>query len=466
MEIVLELIGVLFAVATAGVGGLLLSGFRQRGRARVWRAAAAGAGLSRTVCEEPFVGTPFLTGRAETLRVRLGSHQRDKDHEDIRIEVDDPTNPLGGVAVRPEDAATAFGKAFGKREIEIGDPGFDEAFFIVGAPALVHAFLDAETRMPIFRLNYEGRLEITGPVLRLDIPDTDESRLLSKVVGLLLDLARRLGNRAEIAERLASNARKDPWPAVRLRNLLCLIRTFGERPVAGETLRAACGDRDPEVRLRAATALGPSGVETLVGMTEDLGLADVWQAAAIAALGQNMTLERAKATLEFALRGKRPETARACAEALGECGPAAVEPLVEALAVRTGLVATAAARSLGALGTPAAETPLIRALNGDAPGLRVAAAEALGRSGTVAAVLPLKSVAERSGDRNLRRAARQAVAEIQARLPGASPGQLSLSATEAGQLSLADSEAGQLSFPQGEPGRLSLRGPGNDIARH
>jgi HEAT repeat protein len=201
-------------------------------------------------------------------------------------------------------------------------------------------------------------------------------------------------------------------------------------------------------------------------MTEDLGLADVWQAAAIAALGQNMTLERAKATLEFALRGKRPETARACAEALGECGPAAVEPLVEALAVRTGLVATAAARSLGALGTPAAETPLIRALNGDAPGLRVAAAEALGRSGTVAAVLPLKSVAERSGDRNLRRAARQAVAEIQARLPGASPGQLSLSATEAGQLSLADSEAGQLSFPQGEPGRLSLRGPGNDIARH
>jgi HEAT repeat protein len=86
----------------------------------------------------------------------------------------------------------------------------------------------------------------------------------------------------------------------------------------------------------------------------------------------------------------------------------------------------------------------------------VAAAEALGRSGTVAAVLPLKRAAELSKGIELRRAARQAVAEIQSRLPGASPGQLSLSSSEAGRLSLAQAEAGQLSFPTGEQGQLSL----------
>jgi HEAT repeat protein len=464
--------------ATAMAGALWLLAVRQRERARVWLAAAAAAGLSEVAIRKSILGSLSLVGRSGTLRVRVrATHRRDHRGEAAageegagallegagarleaaaRIELDDPIHPMGGVGLRPEDAATEFGKAFGKREIEIGDPSFDEDFFISGAPALVHAFLDTDTRARIFRLNHEGRFEITGPVLRLDIPESDEGRLLANAVELSVGLARRLANRADTAERLASNARNDLWPAVRLRNLLCLIRRFGEDPRVGETLRAACADRDPEVRLRAATALGPEGVPTLVGMTEDVGLADVWQAAAVAALGRNLTLERAKATLEFALRGKRLETARACAEALGSCGPGAVEPLVEALAVHVGLVAAAAARSLGALGAPAAEAPLIRALHGVAPGLLVAAAEALGRTGTVAAVLPLKSAAERSRDPHLRRAARQAVAEIQARLPGASPGQLSLSATEAGQLSLADAEAGDLSFPPGEPGRLSL----------
>ena len=53
-------------------------------------------------------------------------------------------------------------------------------------------------------------------------------------------------------------------------------------------------------------------------------------------------------------------------------------------------------------------------------------------------------------DLELRRAARQAIAEIQSRAEDASPGQLSLAGTEAGQLSLAHDPAGQLSLPPGE----------------
>jgi hypothetical protein len=69
---------------------------------------------------------------------------------------------------------------------------------------------------------------------------------------------------------------------------------------------------------------------------------------------------------------------------------------------------------------------------------------ALGRVGTSAAVGPLREAEE--GDAEMRRAARQAIAEIQSRLAGAAPGQLSLAGGEAGALSLAEDERGRLSL--------------------
>jgi hypothetical protein len=119
-------------------------------------------------------------------------------------------------------------------------------------------------------------------------------------------------------------------------------------------------------------------------------------------------------------------------------------------------LATAAALALGTAGNAAAEPALIPALQREQEDLLIAAANALARVGSVAAVLPLKEAAERfPRNPELQRATRQAIAEIQSRLPGASPGQLSLAGTEAGQLSLAQDEAGQLSLaasPAEEPG--------------
>jgi hypothetical protein len=63
--------------------------------------------------------------------------------------------------------------------------------------------------------------------------------------------------------------------------------------------------------------------------------------------------------------------------------------------------------------------------------------------GTRDAVQPLRD-AER--DSELRAAARQAIAQIHARLAGAEQGQLSLADGEPGRLSLADGEAGRLSL--------------------
>jgi hypothetical protein len=114
-------------------------------------------------------------------------------------------------------------------------------------------------------------------------------------------------------------------------------------------------------------------------------------------------------------------------------------------------VRSAAAEELGATGLPEAEGPLVRALGSPAPEVRVAAARALGRAGTAASVSALREAAEANPDGGLRRAVRQAVAEIQSRIGGAEPGQLSLATGEAesGRLSIAEERSS---------GRLSLSG--------
>jgi HEAT repeat protein len=100
-------------------------------------------------------------------------------------------------------------------------------------------------------------------------------------------------------------------------------------------------------------------------------------------------------------------------------------------------------------GLPAAEAPLLEALASDDLDVRLAAAQALGHVGSTASIPALKEARTRQGEPEFDRAARQAVAEIQSRVPGASPGQLSLAdagAQKAGQLTLADDEAGRLSL--------------------
>jgi HEAT repeat protein len=137
----------------------------------------------------------------------------------------------------------------------------------------------------------------------------------------------------------------------------------------------------------------------------------------------------------------------------------AVAALAKVMEQEKGELAIAAAQALGETGSLDAEPPLILALQSGTAALRVAAVNALGRVGTALAVLPLQEAARRSlFDFDLRRAIHQAIAEIQSRLQGASPGQLSLTGAEAGQLSLAQADAGQLSLSADPAGQLSLGG--------
>lgn len=438
MEIALTL---LLGGAFLGVGLL-----HRRHRLRGWQNAAVECGLEVLKAASWRHG---LTARAGPVEVKIEPCGNKGQY--ARIIVSLPVPPrLQAVSIRHEPLLRR------SREVEIGDRSFDRELSLEGPAPQILALLDAETRSLLIQADAASDEEMvisSGTIRASDLSD----RQVPQVLPLLLDIGRRLMQPMDIPRRLAENARQDPEAGVRLQNLLALVRERRGAPSTIEALRTACSDPSPEIRLRAAQALGAEGRGVLFELAEGLE-DDASSAQAVAHLGRELTCERTQSILLGALRRRLIQTAHACLDWLGESGDAAaVDALAKVMAVEKGELAPAAALALGATGDPAAEPPLLLALQREEADLRVAAATALGRAGSAAAVLPLKEAAERSWlDLDLRRATRQAIAEIQSRLQGASPGQLSLAGDEAGQLSLAQAEAGQLSLAPAEPDQLAL----------
>jgi HEAT repeat protein len=434
------------AISLALGGAYLVDGFRNyRRRLREWHNAASLCGLQIVGVSNPLAWRLKLQARSGPMEVRI-EVRHGKDYATWVV----VTGPVGfyGVRIRREQ-----NRSWGPREIEIGDDRFDSTFWVEGPVQLV-GLLNAEMRRLLLRVNSESRFEIADGELRAGTFDQHLPNLLPR----LLEIAQRFAQRVDAAQCLAENAHRDPEAGVRLQNLLLLIRELPRNPRVTEALRTACSDPSPEIRLRAARELGAEGRKVLLELaesTED----DACSAQAVSSLGRELGFERTRAILLLALRRRRIETARVCLEALGRSGEAAaVNPLAKVLAREQGELAAAAAQALGATRSAAAEPPLIPALQREQMDVQVAAANALARVGSAAAVLPLKEAARSAHDPELRRATRQAIAEIQSRLQGASPGQLSLAGAEAGQLSLAEAEAGQLTLATDSAGQLSLSG--------
>jgi HEAT repeat protein len=445
------------------LGGLLYGGGTLRDilqsqarRLRMWRNAATACGLSVVGSTSAWAGRLKLEAKAGLLEVRIESAQPVNVGTRIVAVVPGPPG-FREVRIRRE----TWGQEM--PEIETGDEAFDRAFRIEGPTRLVCMLLDAEVRGLLLRANATSLVKIVGGELQAEMFD----KQFAGVLPLLLKLGRRFTQKEDVVQCLVDNVLQDPEAGVRLSNLSVLVLECARSPRTDEVLRTACSDRSPKVRLRAAIELGPEGRGVLVELaesTED----DECSARAVRALGRELPFERTTAILENALRGpsqfyaiggrRRMQTACACLETLGAIGTAeAVDILAKVLAQEESEIAAAAAQALGRTGSATAEPLLIPALSRQREDLRVAAAEALGHVGSVAAVLPLKEAAERlRWDADLTRAARQAIAEIQYRQPGASPGQLSLAGAEAGQLSLAQAEAGQLSLATDPAGQLSL----------
>lgn len=434
----MELIFGLIVGGAATVVSMLAARDRRRTRARIWREAADRVGLTAITQPEGAVlfSRAELSGCSGPLAVRLERLRQSQAEHRTRLTVSGlghGAHGVGGLSLRRRDLGTTLQRLLGG-DIEVGSSVFDQEFSIQGEAALALAVLDAETRHRVAGLlggAFRGervRAALRDGVLEVWLWERGRglsARALADVIGGVLDVARRLTAPADLAARIAENLRGEPEEGVRLQSVTALARQFPHHPATREALLAARLDPSDEVRLQAAIALGNWGREILLDLVETTA-SDSCAARAVQALGggpRGLAPERLEAALRKALTQGRADTARACLEALG--GRARTE----------------------------SEGLLLEALGSGDSRISVAAARVLGRVGTVAAIGPLREAIPFVGG-ELGSAARQAIAEIQARLTGAEPGQLSLTGDAgdgAGALSLAGDEPGQLSLTADEP---------------
>jgi hypothetical protein len=373
----------------AGIGYALMVKRREK-RLRAWRLAADRVGLTGVRLEEGgLFGEGSLCGRSGDLYVRFEAYAAGDSESGTKIVVSG--HGPGGLTLRREGLSIALEKrVVGDREIQIGDPSFDEEYYVQGEPALVLALLDADTRAAVAALmrnvvatargeSVEAGTSLTDGVLEVRVQDGTFSTNLARLPDVLtavIDVARRLVAPDDRASRIASNLRAEPEAGVRLQCLTTLAREFAGHPATREALLAARGDKDAEVRLRAGIALGPEGRDVLRALAAGEGAADETTERAVAALEPDLTVEEAMGLLRGALRTRRVATARACLAAVGRRGGTeAIALLGRVLAVETGELAWAAARALAMTRDPAAEEPLLRALAEGPRDVRLAAGE-------------------------------------------------------------------------------------------
>src|SRR4029079_11272886 len=157
----------------------------------------------------------------------------------------------------------------------------------------------------------------------------------------------------------------------------------------------------------------------------------------------------------------RLKAATACVEVLGGRGGAEeVEALRRVLAEEAGPLARAAAAALGQGRRDGAEAALLEVgLHHARESVRMASTQPLAHMGSAAAVRPLEEAAGREAGAP-RRAAHQAVAEIQARLVGAAAGQLSVASESGGGGAAAP---GELPWPSESGGAVSIAPEGGQV---
>jgi hypothetical protein len=441
MSVELGFLAALAAGVAAFAIGRIISEFRA---ATAWHEAARAIGLT-SIREKKFLGMlQDLRGESGDFTVILETYKAGKNESATRLSVTDRRERIPvSLDLRAEGFSSAVEKTFGAKEIEIGDPAFDEQVYVRGPEDVLLAALDEPTRALVLQVAAVGGRIVDGKI-RVEWRGGGNKEKLVRSMEAFLAAARSLTRPLDVPQRLVDGLRSDPQPGVRLRCLDLLTRRFPSDERARAAFREVLGSTDTEMRLRAAMALGKEGRETLLEIASNPASAESRAARALAALGRATPVERAAAILNDALRSGRRALAFAAVGALGSSAAAAAVPhLVPFLAQDDAELAVAAARALAEISAPDAEPPLVAALRSENAEVRLAAADGLGRNGSPAAVAPLHAAVDAHAlDFDLRSAVRQAIAAIQSRLPGASPGQVSLAEGEAGQVSLVGESRG------------------------
>jgi HEAT repeat protein len=415
----------------------------RRDREREWEELAKRLGSS------PRPGArPVLQGRIGTYDVTIKQTNEGRVREFC----------IDGGGVIPRELGLrkerSLPSALGGPDVLLYDPAFDERVRVKGDPAVLFALLTRSARKLVRNLATSGVVVQGGRIhlqVQADAPlafgRTTKARSLVWILKKLLALAQCLSLREEgIPERLARNAASQDLSFIRLKNLETLQKRFPKTDAARRASLKALGDPNLEIRLRAAMFLG--NIDCVARITTCTVAPESLRKLALDYLMANAPAEEVAPILQQLLVSGPPTLQRTAIEGFGRLRHwPAVSVLKRLIPEADRETAIAIAGALGSIGDSSAEPGLLSLLDRDEGGVKVAAARALGLVGTVAAVETLVAYAKQTLDRKSRRAAREAIARIQARLGD----------VEAGRLAVAD-----VSQPEGalslsvEPGALSL----------
>jgi hypothetical protein len=412
---------------------------------RTWGQAAVSLGM-RPSCDQ--AGKHMLRATSGALEVQLSEAHGVTSNGSlvpyVRIEVFG--EDIGWLlALADRSSAQSSFEAFHSRSPNTGDAAFDECARVWDEQVCSLAALDESTRNLLLGLMRQGAFAVQRKrlclILRGAMGELEAS--LKQTIEDCLKAARRLSRSpADALEALTLSAETDLNPAVRLRSLEVLAQRFPGTAVGQRAAQALLSAEDPKVRLSAAMTLeGAAGYECLVKLVSG----ERWVPGGL----------RARALRQLVDAYPEADQSGLIAYALDSH----LEPLqlvaaeVAARAPHDARFAAALSQDTDASRTlsRATSTALVEMLSYGPIDSQLAAACALGRVGTLECVESLlpwaKGLAPRQG---LRRAATEAIRELQARLGSGG--------TAGGGLTVVE--------PEERQGALSLSPPNAREERH
>lgn len=446
---------------------------RRRGLFRGWSQAAQDLGFNLTR-SDTYLGHRITgrDGRAEidVHALRLGGKPPVRFTRFAVREVGIPA----GLKINPEGVLGGLNAAFGfGHDLRTGNVSFDDRTRVAGPEAQALALLDHATRARLSGRLAHATVRVEDSTVVFEIPEliTEAARVVG-VVKELVDLARCLSlTGRSVPAMLRTNAASEPLRAVRQRNLEVLIRDYpGEKDTTLACERAVADERDAQIVLMAAKRLGEPGWPYVQKVMEMPRAEASLRVEALEHLSAQVPSARLLPLLKAALGSSCPALHPPAILALGRLPdvPACALILLR-LENAHDATAVAAARVLGDLRDGRAEWALVQLLARENPHVRIAAATALGKLGTRAAVEPLLACSRTSsvlGDGEVRRAVREALVIIRARLGDVDVGRLSVVETggEVGALSVAPDEGALSLADEPLPARQAAPAPETDLA--
>ena len=445
----------MLGLAAVGLAIGVHFGFSDRSEL-AWRLAARRLGLQyrpAKLLESPSIGGT-IGGFAVKVDMVSDSRSNRSDSAHTRVVI----RTRGRVAKTVALASETFWSSldFLGEGIEIGDRVFDDTVKVRGPEGTLRAVLNEAERKRVSDLVRKDRGFVrNGRVVSETGGRERDADILEARIRRMVTIARGLSIRAhEVPERIAQNVASESEPGVRLRCLRYLGTHIRESSACRRAARVALGDRNAAIRLVAAKFVDEEGISTLEDLVADERASDSIRAEALELLGERLSQPLLIPVLKAHLSGGRGLLVTVALriaerERLRELAPSVV---ALARAGSPGVVA-AATRVLGVVGDPSLTPLLARLLDHSETSVKIAACRTLGEIGTLEAVEPLLRHAEglfKAGD--LKRAARQAIEQIQLRAGDAEAGRLSVTGSpDEGALTLAiHADGGALSGPDGD----------------